>query len=444
MPNLSPSVEQRKIKLRELLRLLQDNQQQVIEALQTDFRKPVFETLLTEFAVVEAELKKILQSIDRWNAPKRVRSSLLNFPSSEAIYRQAYGRVLVISPWNYPFQLALAPVIGAIAMGNRVVLKPSELAPATSQLLHDLLTEIFPRDWVDVRLGDAQVAQVLLAQRWDYIFFTGSTKVGKLVAQAAAQHLTPYTLELGGKNPAVLLPDAPLELAVKRIVWGKLVNAGQTCIAPDYVLLPAEQVEDFRRAFIQTVREFYGENPKASDDFARIISDTHFERLRSYLQADTILVGGETDQKERYISPTLLRVNSLAHPVMQDEIFGPILAIVPYQNTAEIDAIIRTFERPLALYVFSQNRQNAEQIMNTFAFGGGCINDTLVHFVNPRLPFGGVGHSGQGAYHGAFTRDTFSHQKAIVYRGNWLDIPLRYPPYAGKWNRFKNLIKHFL
>lgn len=441
MTGQAPSLSLRREKLQKLGQLIDAKEAELMSALQSDLRKPELEAALSEFLVVRAELKMALRNLKKWNAPQRVRSSFLNFPSSDYIYRQAYGRVLVISPWNYPFQLALAPVIGAVAMGNRVVLKPSELAPATAAFIQNLLQDVFPADWVSVELGDAQCATALLSQRWDYIFFTGSTTVGLAVAQAAARHLTPYTLELGGKNPCILLADADIELAAKRIAWGKLLNAGQTCIAPDYVLLPKAQLEAFVLAYKRVVTTFYGTNPKESSSYARIINDRHFTRLQAMLTKEQLLMGGESDASTRYIAPTLLHVQTLQHPSMQEEIFGPVLPIITYDSVEETDAIICTFEKPLALYVFSQSAAKADAIIQRFAFGGGCVNDVLVQFVNHRLPFGGIGHSGNGAYHGNFTRDTFSHQKAIVKRATWLDIPLRYPPYKDKWNQLKSIIK---
>jgi len=348
---------------------------------------------------------------------------------------------LVIAPWNYPFQLALCPTIAAFAAGNRVTLEPSEHASATSQCIADLLGRIFPKEWIEVREGDALVASHLLSQRWDYIFFTGSVAVGKRVALAAAQYLTPTTLELGGKNPCLVHPSAAIKLTAKRIVWGKFINAGQTCIAPDYVLVDAKIKSQLVEALQDEITKAFGQNPAQSPDFTRIINQAHFIRLQQLLENQKIVYGGLTDSAELYISPTLVNEPNLDSALMQNEIFGPILPIISYQNETEIGSIIARYEKPLALYVFSTDPTFSKKMSTQFSFGGGCINDTVIQFNNKRLPFGGVGHSGYGAYHGKYSIDTFLHHKSMVRKANWLDLPMRYAPYANKLAGIRKMLR---
>jgi aldehyde dehydrogenase (NAD+) len=367
--------------------------------------------------------------------------SLLNFPSNDYILKEPYGSVLVIAPWNYPFQLALCPAIAAFASGNRVTVKPSENTPNTSRVIADLLGKIFPKEWLEVIEGDASKATQLLTQRWDYIFFTGSVAVGKIVAQAAAVNLTPTTLELGGKNPCIVHHSAAIELSAKRIVWGKFINAGQTCIAPDYVLVDAKIKDQFIRALEVEIEKAYGANAAQSPDYTRIVNTKHLNRLIALLDNQSILYGGQSDTKDCYLSPTLVDEPELSSALMQDEIFGPILPIISYQFEAEIEAIIARYEKPLALYVFANDKKFSKKVTKQFSFGGGCINDTIIQFNNKRLPFGGVGHSGYGAYHGKFSIETFLHHKSMVHKGDWLDLPLRYAPYKNKLAWMQKLLR---
>ena len=300
---------------------------------------------------------------------------------------------------------------------------------------------VFPKEWIEVMEGDAFVAQNLLAKRWDYIFFTGSVAVAKLVAQAAAQHLTPTTLELGGKNPCIVHHSADIALAAKRIVWGKFINAGQTCIAPDYVLVDSKIKGQLVEALQIEIEKAYGKNTAQSPDFTRIVNEIHFDRLKKLLENQTILCGGITDAEDHFISPTLVNEPSLESALMQDEIFGPILPIISYQAEAEIEAIIARYEKPLALYVFATDKRFSKKISTEFSFGGGCINDTVIQFNNKRLPFGGVGHSGYGAYHGKYSIDTFLHHKSMVRKANWLDLPLRYAPYKNKLAGIRKMLR---
>ncbi|WP_291120399.1 aldehyde dehydrogenase [Flavobacterium sp. UBA6135] len=438
--NSTIPVHKRKLLLRKLLITIKKHEDEVTEALYKDFKKPPFETFLTEINYVISDLKYTISNIEKWAKPKRVWPSIMTFPSSDFIYSEPYGRVLIIAPWNYPFQLAFSPLIAAIAAGNTVVLKPSELSFQTSQIITKIVEEVFDVKEAVVVHGGPEFAQSLLEKKWDYIFFTGSVAVGKIVAQAAAKHLTPVTLELGGKNPCIIDEGANLEVAAKRIVWGKFVNAGQTCIAPDYILIQAKEKYDFIELVKKEIIAAYGENQEESKDFARIISSKHWKRLSDLIEPSKVIFGGITSENDKYISPTLIDELEMNSELMKDEIFGPILPIISYATEDELQSIINKFEKPLALYVFSDNKKFAEKMITKFSFGGGCVNDCMVHFANKRLPFGGVGNSGIGAYHGKLGFDTFSHKKTIVKRPNWGDNPIRYAPYNKKSNFIKKVI----
>ncbi|OCB71994.1 aldehyde dehydrogenase [Flavobacterium piscis] len=430
----------RKETLKKLLYNLQKSEDLIVKALYDDFKKPEFEAVLTETNYVISDLKDTIKNIHKWAKRKRVFPSLLNFPSTDYIYKEPYGDVLVIAPWNYPFQLALCPLIAAVAAGNRVVLKPSELTPHTSAIIAKIIEKTFHVNHVEVFEGGVEVSNQLLAQRWDYIFFTGSVAVGKVVAKAAAENLTPVTLELGGKNPCIIDETANLKLAAKRIVWGKFINAGQTCIAPDYILIQKNMKVNFISFLIEEIIKAYGKKIDKSSDFARIINTKNWLRLANMIEPEKVIFGGETNANELYISPTLIEEPALDSPVMKEEIFGPILPILLYETEADIQNVISRYEKPLSFYVFSENKSFAKKLIKTYSFGGGCINDTVVHFSNKRLPFGGVGHSGMGAYHGQLSFDIFSHHKAVVKKANWLDLPMRYAPYKDKLASIKRIL----
>jgi aldehyde dehydrogenase (NAD+) len=436
-------VHYRKQTLIKLLNNIQSNEEALIQALYADFKKPAFEVVATETSYIEAELKYTLKNMEKWAKPKWVLPSFLNFPSSDFIYKEPYGKVLIIAPWNYPYQLALSPLIAAVAAGNQVVVKPSELTLNTSAVITRIIRSTFDETHVACIEGGVEEAQALLTQRWDYIFFTGSSSVGKLVAQAAAKHLTPVTLELGGKNPCIIDASANLKLAAKRIVWGKFMNAGQTCIAPDYLLIAETVKETFVSYLKSEILSAFGEHPKVSPDYGRIVNEKNWRRLVALLENEAVLYGGESTLADCYIAPTLLDESQLDSLVMQEEIFGPILPIISYRTEEELGTYILHYEKPLALYVFTTNTTFAEKMITHYSFGGGCINDTLVQFTNKRLPFGGIGHSGIGAYHGACSFALFSHHKSIVKKGNWLDIPTRYAPYQGKIKLIKKVMGWF-
>ena len=431
----------RKDTLKRLQKELLKRENDIIKALKDDFKKSEYEAVMTETSIVLAELKMVLKNIYSWSKPKRVLPSMLNFPSSAKIYKEPYGTVLIIAPWNYPYQLAFAPLLGAVAAGNTVILKPSELTPNTSKITKEIVEAVFDKNHVSVIEGGVSVSQDLLAQRWDYIFFTGSVPVGRIVAKAAAEFLTPVTLELGGKSPCIVDETANIKLAAKRLVWGKFINGGQTCIAPDYLLIHKSVKEKFVTHFKEELFRAYGENPQASEDYPRIVNTKNFDRLTLMLENENCIIGGQTDRDENYIAPTLIDEPRLESEVMKGEIFGPIFPMISYGNETDIDAIIQKYDKPLSLYVFTTKNSFAKKIIAKYSFGGGTINDTTVHFANHRLPFGGVGESGIGGYHGKQTFDTFSHKKGVVTRGNWLDVPTRYAPYKGKLKQLKTLMK---
>ncbi len=433
------SIKFRKQSLKKLRKMIIENEDAICAALYVDFKKPKFESLATETQLVLAELNHIIRNIELWSRPKTVDSSLSNFPSKDWIQFEPYGQVLVMSPWNYPFMLAISPLIGAVAAGNTVVLKPSELSPNTSEILEKIISISFDKEHVSVVQGGIEVSQELLSKKWDYIFFTGSTRVGKIVYKAAAAHLTPVTLELGGKNPCIIDENASLKLAAKRIVWGKFMNAGQTCLAPDYLLVHSKVKDKLVENLKKCITKAYGEHVQKSKDMARIATNSHYENLKSMLEGQHILFGGEFLDEEQYIAPTLLDEPTLESKVMEGEIFGPILPIFSYESDEDLDKFIKHYGKPLALYVFSKNKSFQKKILSKYAFGGGAINDTVIQITNKKLPFGGVGNSGFGGYHGKHSFELFSHKKAIIKKANWLDIPLRYPPY----NLAERLVKKF-
>jgi aldehyde dehydrogenase (NAD+) len=427
--------------LKKLKKVLNEKEQDIFNSLDRDLKKPVFESLTSELLMVQKEIDAFIKNLEEWAAPKRVSGSLLNFPSQDFLLSEPYGTVLMISPWNYPFQLTMVPLVGAVGAGNTVVLKPSESAPHTSKVLIDILSAVFPNDWVSVVEGDAQVAQALLKERWDYIFYTGSTQVGKIVAKAAAEHLTPVTLELGGKSPCVVDGTAPLQKTARRIVWGKFLNCGQTCIAPDYVLVKSEHKDALIQALIEEIEKAFGDDAQNSKDYGRIIHEKHFKKLEADLKNQKTIYGGKTVAKELFFGPTLVDQPVMDSSLIQNEIFGPILPILSYDTLEDIDEVLTELKNPLAFYVFSQNKKFINTLIQNYPFGGSVVNDVLVHFTNPKLPFGGIGNSGVGAYHGKYSFDLMSHTKPVVKRSFWLDLPQRYAPYPKSISLLKNILK---
>lgn len=436
------NVSFRKKQLQKLKHIFKQHEQQVYDALYADFKKPAFETFETELLLIFQEIDYLLAHLSDWTRPQKVSGSILNFPSKNYVYSQPYGISLIIGAWNYPIQLTIAPLLGSMAAGNCSILKPSELASHSSSLLAELINSHFDAGYLHVVEGNAEVTQSLLEQPMDHIFFTGSTRVGKIIMKAAAEQLTPVTLELGGKSPAIIDQTAKLPLAAKRIAWGKFINAGQTCVSPDYVYIHRSLKNQFCELMEQQITEFYGSNPSESNDFARILNHKHFERLQKLINPVKVRIGGQTDRDDHYIAPTVMTEVSWEAPVMQEEIFGPILPVLTYEDMDDVINTIRTKPKPLALYLFSTDSKTQERIIEEIPFGGGCINDTVAHLGNLDLPFGGVGQSGFGSYHGKQSFDTFSHQKSVMEKANWLDIPMRYPPYSGKLKWLKQLTKY--
>ena len=433
----------RKKALKKLKQAISKHEDKICNALYSDFKKPKFESMATETQFVLAELSYIINNLIFWARPQRVSPSLSNFPSKDWIQYEPYGQVLVISPWNYPFMLAMSPLIGALAAGNTVVLKPSEHSPATSAILNKVLSEAFNPEYVSVVEGGIETSQELLAQKWDYIFFTGSTQVGKIVYKAAAEHLTPVTLELGGKNPCIVDETAVIKVAAKRIAWGKYMNAGQTCLAPDYLLVHHKTKDKLISELKKTINGFYSDAADKSEDFARIATKNQYERLKEMVQSDKVIFGGQFNDEDQFISPTLLDSPDMDSLAMADEIFGPVLPIFSYSNEVEIEDYINRYGKPLALYIFSNRKSFQKRITDNYSFGGGAINETVTHISNKNMPFGGVGNSGFGGYHGKYSFELFSHKKSITKKATWIDLTLRYPPYKlpeSLIKKFKHLI----
>jgi aldehyde dehydrogenase (NAD+) len=424
--------------LRQLQQAILDRQATIVAAAKADLGRPEYEAYF-EIGIL-SELKIALRQLRTWIKPRRVGTSLDLFPASAWVQPEPLGVVLIIGPWNYPFQLMISPLIGAIAAGNCVLLKPSELAPHTSAIVAELIQATFDPAYIAVVEGGIEVSQALLAEKFDHIFFTGGARIGKIVMAAAAQHLTPVTLELGGKSPCIVDPEVRLDFAAKRIAWGKFINAGQTCIAPDYVLVHRDIKAELLSHLTRTIQDFYGDNPAVSPDYGRIINDRQFERLTSLLATGQVLMGGEQDRASRYIAPTILDGVSWADPIMQDEIFGPILPVLEYEDLSEAIAQINARPKPLALYFFSTNAAKQQQVLNSTSSGGVCLNDTVMQVAAWNLPFGGVGESGMGRYHGKASFETFSHYKSVLKRSLWLDLDWRYAPYAKKLKLIKRVV----
>ena len=415
----------------------------VLEALASDLGKPPVEAYF-ELVAVQQELQLVRKKLRRWMAPRKVPVPASLLPGQAEVVREPLGCVLVIGPWNYPFSLTIQPLVSALAAGNTVVLKPSEHAPATSALIAELIAAAFPPSTVQVVQGDGAVAQALLQERFDHIFFTGGERIGRVVMEAAARHLTPVTLELGGKSPAVVLKDADLEVSARRLVWGKALNSGQTCIAPDYLLVD-EAVEPALVAHLsERIQACFGDNPLESPDLGSLVNEAQFERLHRLLEGarerGQLLWGGQSDASRRRIAPTLIRVDSLDDPLMQEELFGPLLPVLRIRNLDEAIEQIHQRPKPLALYLFSKQRQAQEEILRRTSSGGVCFNDVVMHVGVPELPFGGVGNSGMGSYHGEAGFRTFSHERSVLRRPFLLDAPFRYPPYAGRLPLLRRLL----
>lgn len=437
------SYEFRKRQLQLLKAAILKYENEISKALYSDLKKSPEEAYATETGQVLAEINMALKNLHHWMKPERTKTNLLNFPSSGRIYHDPRGVVLIISPWNYPFNLLITPLVGAIAGGNCIVLKPSEIAPATSGIIEKIISEIFPAEYIKVYEGEGSVIVPSLNEKFhfDYIFYTGSIAVGKSIYQMAAKNLIPVTLELGGKSPAIIENDADIKIAVRRIVIGKFINAGQTCVAPDYLLIHADIFEDFIAQLKETIRQFFGDDAKESYDYGRIINKKRFDTLVSYLGDGDIVAGGNYDASSLYIEPTIIKNISPDSPLMKEEIFGPILPVFTFTNMNEALDIIKKNVNPLAFYVFTSDKKKEKEWLGKVTFGGGCINNTIYHLSNPYFPFGGIGNSGIGAYHGKFSFQTFIHAKPVLKTATWFDPSMKYPPLKGKLKRFKFFIK---
>jgi acyl-CoA reductase-like NAD-dependent aldehyde dehydrogenase len=430
----------RKEQLKKLKAAVTQAKEDVLKALKADLSKPELEGYF-DIISINQEIDYALKHLNTWVKPRKVPTAFEQFPATARIAPEPLGVVLIIGPWNYPFSLVISPLVGAIAAGNCAIIKPSELAPHTSAVVRKLIEATFASNYIAVIEGGIETSQQLLAEKFDHIFFTGGTKVGRIVMEAAARHLTPVTLELGGKSPCIVDKETNLRETAKRITWGKFINAGQTCIAPDYLLVDAAIEKDLVTAMQGCLQEFYGENPAQSPDYGRIINERQFTRLESLLGQGEILCGGITDGASRYIAPTLMRGVSLDSPLMEEEIFGPILPILTYQEVGEAIALINSRPKPLALYVFSLNGAFSRQVVDSTSSGGVCVNDTIMHVGVIDLPFGGVGDSGMGRYHGKASFETFSHYKSILHRSFRFDLNWRFPPYASKLPQLQRLFK---
>lgn len=425
-------LEVRRQGLLTLQKALIDHEKEILEALTKDLGKAAMEGYLTETSLVQTEIKYALKHLNTWVRPKKVKTPIAHFPSKSAIYKEPYGVVLVLSPWNYPVQLCLAPVVGAIAAGNCVIIKPSKSSMNVAKVLEKVINTAFESKYVYCLAPNGDSYEELLAEKYDYILFTGSERVGKWIMEAAAKHLTPVTLELGGKSPCIVTESSDIDLAAKRIAWGKFLNAGQTCVAPDYILVHHTKKKELIEKLKMSIKQLYGENPLTNPDYPKIISQHHYHRLLDLTQNEKIALGGVGNESNLKIAPTILEDISFESPVMQEEIFGPILPIITFKSLDEVIRELVPRPHPLALYLFTRSKEDERKITSRIIYGGGCINDVIVHLANHHLPFGGVGSSGMGVYHGRKSFDTFTHEKGVLKKALWLDIPLRYAPYTEK------------
>ena len=433
----------RRKQLKQIEVLIEKHQDEVLDALATDLGKPPTEALF-ELIALRGELKLAQRQLSRWMQPRHVQVPLAHQPGQAEVILDPLGCVLIIGPWNYPFSLTLQPLISALAAGNTAVLKPSEHAPATSRLIAHLIPQHFASEVVQVIEGDGAIAAALIKQPFDHIFFTGSGAIGQKVMAAAAEHLTPVTLELGGKSPAIVIDGADLSVTARRLVWGKGLNAGQTCIAPDHLLIQEQLKQPLLQAMKGAITELYGGDPLRSPHLAKIINDRHFQRLQHLLdqakQRGKVLSGGQIDPDQRRIAPTLIDVDKRDDPLMEEELFGPLLPVISVHSLNEALAEVRQQPKPLALYLFGGTHADQQQLLNTTSSGGVCFNDVVMHVGIPELPFGGVGASGMGRYHGLAGFETFSHQKSVLRRPFWLDLKLRYPPYKANLALLKKVL----
>ncbi|MDK0736296.1 aldehyde dehydrogenase [Clostridium perfringens] len=430
-------------KLKKLRDVLKSEEEKVFEALKKDLMKSSFESYVTEVAMVYDEINMHIKNIKKWSKKRRVKTPLVQFPAKSFIQLEPYGVVLIIGPFNYPFMLTMDPLIGAIAAGNTAVIKPSESAPETSKILKEMLEKVFDEKYVlhvNPERGK-EVVEELLKEKFDYIFFTGSATVGKIVMKAASQYLTPVTLELGGKSPCIIDKDCKIELAARRIVWGKLMNSGQTCVAPDYLYVHKDIEEEFIKKLEEEIKNQFGDNPLESKDYSKMVNEREFNRVLSYIDKEKLVFGGNYNRKTFQIEPTILKNITWDDPVMEREIFGPIFPILTFENLDEVIRVVNSKDKPLALYYFSEDKNKIEKVLNSTSSGGVTINDTLVHVSSSYLPFGGVENSGMGEYHGKYSFDLFSNKKGVMNRKTFLDLKIRYAPFQNKLTIVKKIMK---
>lgn len=441
--NATKDIDFRKEQLKKLKEIILSHLDLLNDGLQKDFGKSAFDTYTTEVAIVIKEIDFYLENLNSLAKPKTVHTDLVNQVGFSYVYPEPLGCTLIIGPWNYPYQLTLAPLVSAIAAGNTAIVKPSEIASQSMQVIQQLINDHFDKNYIHCVLGGVDETTELLKLKFDKIFFTGSTRVGKIIYKAAAENLTPVTLELGGKSPTIVSQDADLKVAAKRIVWGKLLNAGQTCVAPDYVMVH-QKVE---KEFIDYLKYYLDKFDYTADSphYTKIINEDHYDRLMGLINQDKVIIGGQGNRNLLHIEPTILKDVDWSDPVMQEEIFGPILPIMTYQNIYKVFEQIKEHPKPLAAYLFTNNSAEKDAFLEQLSFGGGCINDTIMHLVNSESPFGGVGDSGIGSYHGKYGFEAFSHQKSVIKRATWGETSLKYPPYSEdklKWaKRLINGIK---
>ncbi|MCH1587228.1 aldehyde dehydrogenase [Staphylococcus epidermidis] len=434
----------RKQQLKLLSKNIKNHENELLDALYKDLGKSKVEAYATEIGMLLKSIKLMRKELKNWSKTKQTDTPLYLFPTKSYIKKEPYGTVLIIGPFNYPVQLVFEPLIGAIAAGNTAIVKPSELTPHVAIVIKDIIEDTFDEAYVSVVEGGIEETQTLLSLPFDYMFFTGSEKVGKIVYEAAARKLIPVTLELGGKSPVIVDDTANIKVASERISFGKFTNAGQTCVAPDYILVQRKVKNDLIKALKKTITEFYGENIEKSPDFGRIVNQKHFNRLNDLIQIhkDNVVFGGNSSKEDLYIEPTLLDNITNDNKIMKEEIFGPILPIITYDNFDEVLEIIQSKSKPLSLYLFSEDENMTHRVVEELSFGGGAINDTLMHLANPNLPFGGVGSSGIGQYHGKYSFDTFSHMKSYTFKSTRLESSLFFPPYKGKFKYIKTFFKN--
>ncbi|MGC1389623.1 MAG: aldehyde dehydrogenase family protein [Bacteroidales bacterium] len=425
--------------LKKLRSLVIINEKEIVNTLWQDLHKPEFEVIGTETRLVIKELNLAIRKLRKWSKPRKVYTPIVHFLSRSYIAPQPYGQVLILSPWNFPFLLAFMPLVGAIAAGNCIILKVSRQAPNIITVMEKILSH-FPQELVAMTNGDHSISGYLLEQKFDYIFFTGSCRVGKYVMQKAAENLIPVSLELGGKNPCVIAADARLDFAAKRIAWGKFLNCGQTCISPDYILIDKKVKEQFLELISMEIKSFYGDNPEKSDDFARVINPENVQRLSKLMTCGQIVTGGITDAGSRYVAPTIIKDVKAGDPIMQEEVFGPILPVIDFEDFEDVYSIIEQNPKPLSTYIFTRSNKLVREFLQRTRSGNSAVNETVLQIASPYLPYGGVGSSGMGRYHGKSSFDTFSNLRSVLIKSNMFDIPVRYPPYSAFKAKFLSLL----